>query len=376
MNIPLLDLKRQYQTIRDEVMKVTEEVYESQIFILGKKVSDFEENFARYCQTPHAVGVSSGTDALLEALMVAEVGHGDEVIVPAYSFFATAGVVARLGAVPVFVDIDRDSFNIDPTLIEERITSATKAIMPVHLYGQVAEMGEIDEIASKHGIEIIEDAAQAVGAELDGKRAGSFSRYGCFSFFPSKNLGGFGDGGAITTGEREIYEKLLDFRVHGMRPKYYHHSVGGNFRIDALQAAILDVKLARLDEWTEARQRNAAMYEERFAEAADEGRIALPKVIGNRRHVYNQYVVTFPGGEAVRDQVKQTLLSSGIGCEIYYPLTLPQQECFADLEDSRRSFPVSEAAAKSSLALPIFSELEVAEIDRVAEVINAALDEG
>ena len=373
MNIPLLDLRRQYDTIREEVMKVTEEVYESQIFILGKKVSDFEENFASYCQSSHAVGVSSGTDALLEALMVAGIGAGDEVIVPAYSFFATAGVVARLGAVPVFVDIDADSFNIDPRAIEDRITPRSKAIMPVHLYGQVAEMDAIHAIAKRHDLEVIEDAAQAVGAELEGKRAGSLSHYGCFSFFPSKNLGGFGDGGAITTDDAGIYEKLIDYRVHGMRPKYYHHSVGGNFRIDALQAAILDVKLKRLDDWTEGRQRNAAMYGDRLSETEQEGRIVLPRVIGNRRHVYNQYVVTFPEGEAVREKVRTSLLDSGIGCEIYYPLTLPQQECFAELEDSRKSFPVSEKAAKTSLALPIFSELEESEIDRVAQVIRETL---
>jgi dTDP-4-amino-4,6-dideoxygalactose transaminase len=294
MSVPLLDLKRQYETIRDEVMEVTREVYESQYFILGPRVADFESGFARYCGSKHAVGVSSGTDALLEALMVLGIGADDEVIVPAYSFFATAGVVARLGARPVFVDVEPRGLNIDPAGIEERLTGRTRAIMPVHLFGQIAEMEEITKIAAAHGLAVIEDAAQAVGAEWRGERAGSLGMMGCFSFFPSKNLGGFGDGGAITVGDEELYRKLVDFRVHGMQPKYYHHSVGGNFRLDALQAAILEVKLRHLDGWTEGRQKNAARYGERLRDLADQERIILPEVLPERRHVFNQYVVRFP----------------------------------------------------------------------------------
>lgn len=373
MNIPLLDLKRQYDTIRDEVMEVTEEVYESQYFILGPRVVEFEKNLADYCGSRRAIGVSSGTDALLEALMVLGIGQGDEVIVPAYSFFATAGVVARLGAVPVFVDVEPRGLNIDPALIEERVSEKTKAIIPVHLYGQMADMDAIMAIAQRHDLHVIEDAAQAIGAELDGRRAGSIGTMGCFSFFPSKNLGGFGDGGAITTQDDDLAERLVDYRVHGMKPKYYHHSVGGNFRLDALQAAILDVKLKHLDQWTEGRQQNAALYEELLAEMADANRIQLPETLENRRHVYNQYIVRFPGGEADRESVRKHLQEQGIGTEIYYPLTLPAQGCFSDLDCHRTSFPVSEAAAATSLALPIFPELTERELEQVAAAIQEAL---
>jgi dTDP-4-amino-4,6-dideoxygalactose transaminase len=372
MIVPLLDLKRQYATIRDEIMQATSEVYESQHFILGPRVSDFESNFASYCASKHAVGVSSGTDALLEALMALGIGVGDEVIVPAYSFFATAGVVARLGARPVFVDVEPRGLNIDPSRIEERITERTRAIMPVHLFGQIAEMDEITKTAEAHGLAVIEDAAQAVGAEWRGRRAGSLGLMGCFSFFPSKNLGGFGDGGAITASDDELYQKLIDLRVHGMRPKYYHHSVGGNFRLDALQAAILDVKLRHLDGWTEARQRNAARYGERLGDLG-EGRLILPEILPERRHVFNQYVVRFPEGAETRDRVRDHLAENGIGSEIYYPLTLPAQTCFRELEDHERRFPVSETAAGTSLALPVFAELTESEVDLVAEKIREVL---
>src|SRR5438105_6515363 len=313
MAIPLLDLKQQYAAIRDDVLRVTQEVYESQHFILGKRVDDFERDFATYCQSRHAVGLSSGTDALLIALMVLGVGPGDEVIVPAYSFFATAGVVDRLGATPVFVDIDLADYNIDPKQIESRITSNTKAIMPVHLYGQCAAMDEINRIAAKHNLAVVEDAAQAVGAEYDGRRAGVLGTMAAFSFFPSKNLGAFGDAGAVTCEDEATYERLIDFRVHGMRPKYYHRYVGGNFRIDALQAAILHVKLAHLERWSEGRRRNAAIYDELFAEAGAGDRVIPPRELPGRRHVFNQYVVRFPEG---RDRVMARLKNAGIGCEI------------------------------------------------------------
>jgi dTDP-4-amino-4,6-dideoxygalactose transaminase len=354
MPVPLLDLKQQYASIREEILRATEEVYASQQFILGKHVESFERDFAAYCQSRHAIGVSSGTDALLVALMVLGVGAGDEVIVPAYSFFATAGVVSRLGATPVFVDIDLADYNIDPAQIKKRITKRTKAIMPVYLYGQTINMAEID-----FGIPIVEDAAQAVGAEFDGRRAGSLGTIGCFSFFPSKNLGAFGDAGAVTTNDDALADKLLDYRVHGMRPKYYHRYIGGNFRLDALQAAILHVKLRYLEKWTEMRRRNAAIYEELFA--GDE-RIVLPRQLPRRRHVFNQYAVRFKEG---RDRVMAHLKSVGIGCEIYYPLTLPQQECFAHLNAGR--FPNAETAAAQSLAIPVYPELTR---DQMAEVVR------
>jgi len=372
MAIPLLDLKRQYATIREEAMRVTSEVYESQAFILGSRVTDFEKDFATYCQARFAVGLSSGTDALLIALMVLDLEPGSEVIVPAYSFFATAGVVERLGLVPVFAEIDPVSYNIDPDDIEKRITSRTKVIMPVHLYGQMADMEAINRIASKHRLHIIEDAAQAVGAEFDGKRAGTFSAIGAFSFFPSKNLGGFGDAGAVTTDSEELYEKLLDFRVHGMRPKYYHKYVGGNFRIDAIQAAMLHIKLRYLDEWTEGRRRNAEMYAQQFEQRGLAGRIVWPAELPRRRHVFNQYIVRFPG-DGVRDRVMEHLKSAGIGCEIYYPLTLPQQECFHGTSNAGDSFPESDRAARETLAIPVFTELREEELLEVITQIEVAL---
>jgi dTDP-4-amino-4,6-dideoxygalactose transaminase len=373
MAIPLLDLKLQYAAIREEALRVTAEIYESQLFILGKRVDDFERDFAAYCQTKHAVGVSSGTDALLEALMVLDVGVGDEVIVPAYSFFATAGVVARLGAVPVFVDIDLADYNIDPRLIEAKITPRTKAIMPVHLYGQCAPMDEINAIAEARGIPVVEDAAQAVGSEYHGRRAGTIGAIGCFSFFPSKNLGAFGDAGAVTTNDDALAVKLVDYRVHGMRPKYYHHAVGGNFRIDALQAAMLHIKLPLLESWHEGRRRNAAIYRGAFADSGMGDRVILPEELPGRRHIYNQYIVRFPEGRSTRDRVLEHLKSVSIGCEVYYPLTLAEQECFKDIPGARDSYPNSETAAASTLAIPIFPELREEQIAEVVREIGKAM---
>ncbi|HVR39376.1 MAG TPA: DegT/DnrJ/EryC1/StrS family aminotransferase [Thermoanaerobaculia bacterium] len=370
MAIPLLDLKLQYATIRDEVLRVTEEVYSSQIFILGKRVDDFERDFAAYCHTKHALGVSSGTDALLEALMVLGVGAGDEVIVPAYSFFATAGVVDRLGATPVFVDIRLEDYNIDPNLIEAKISPRTKAIMPVHLYGQCAPMNEIMAIAQKHNVAVVEDAAQAIGADYEGKRAGSIGVLGCFSFFPSKNLGAFGDAGAITCNDDALAEKLVDFRVHGMRPKYYHHYVGGNFRIDALQAAILHVKLPHLEAWHEGRRRNAEVYRRHFADAGLGDRVVVPEELPGRRHIYNQFVIRFAEG---RDRVMAHLKSKSIGCEVYYPLTLPQQKCFANVPGASDRYPNSELSAEQTLAIPVFPELREEQIAEVVQEIRIAL---
>jgi len=373
MPIPLLDLKQQYATIRDEALRVTAEIYESQFFILGKRVDDFERDFAAYCRTKYAIGVSSGTDALLEALMVLGIGAGDEVIVPAYSFFATAGVVARLGATPVFVDIDLTDYNIDPKALEAKITPRTKAIMPVHLYGQSAPMDEILAIAEPLGIPIVEDAAQAVGSDYNGRRIGSIGAIGCFSFFPSKNLGAFGDAGAITTNDEELARKLVDFRVHGMRPKYFHHYVGGNFRIDALQAAMLHIKLPHLESWHEGRRTNAGIYRRLFEAAGIVGRVVLPEELPGRRHIYNQYILRFPEGRETRERVMAHLKAAGIGCEVYYPLTLPQQECFRDVPGAKDSYPNSEAAADQTLAIPVFPELKEEQIAEVVKEIAKAL---
>jgi len=373
MPIPLLDLKAQYATIRDEALRVTAEIYESQLFILGKRVDDFERDFAAYCKAKHAIGVSSGTDALLEALMVLDIGPGDEVIVPAYSFFATAGVVSRLHATPVFVDIDLADYNIDPKKIEAKITPKTKAIMPVHLYGQCAPMNEIMAIADKHRIAVIEDAAQAVGSDYEGRRAGTIGLMGCFSFFPSKNLGAFGDAGAITTEDAELAQRILDFRVHGMRPKYFHHFVGGNFRIDSLQAAMLHIKLPHLEAWHEGRRRNAEIYRREFASANLGERVILPEELPGRRHIYNQYVLRFPEGREVRDRVLEHLKSVQIGCEVYYPLTLPQQACFKDVPGAGDSYPNSEAAAEQTLAIPVYPELKEEQVAEIVQEIGKAL---
>jgi dTDP-4-amino-4,6-dideoxygalactose transaminase len=373
MPIPLLDLKQQYATIREEALRVTAEIYESQLFILGKRVEEFERDFASYCQTKHALGVSSGTDALLEALMVLGIGNGDEVIVPAYSFFATAGVVSRLGAVPVFVDIDLADYNLDPKLIEAKITPRTKAIMPVHLFGQCAPMDEILEIAAKHGLHVIEDAAQAVGSDYNGRRAGTIGIMGCFSFFPSKNLGAFGDAGAITTNDDALAQKLIDFRVHGMRPRYYHHYVGGNFRIDSLQAAMLHIKLPLLEQWHEGRRRNAELYRREFANAGTGERVVLPTELPGRRHIYNQFVIRFPEGKEARDKVMAHLKEVQIGCEVYYPLTLPQQDCFKDVPGAQDRYPNSELCTEQTLAIPIFPELREEQVVEVVREIAAAL---
>ncbi len=373
MTIPLLDLKRQYQTIREDVLRVTEEIYEAQSFILGKRVEDFEHDFAAYCDAKHAIGVSSGTDALLVALMVLDIQPGDEVIVPAYSFFATAGVVGRIGAIPVFADIEPESFNIDPREIERHMTARTKAILPVHLYGQLADMDAIRALAASTGAHVVEDSAQAVGAELGGRRTGALGVMACFSFFPSKNLGAFGDAGAVTTNDDELATKLVDYRVHGMRPKYFHHAVGGNFRIDALQAAILHIKLGHLEQWTEGRRRNAAIYRSAFEAAGTAERVRLPVELPSRRHVYNQFIIRFPEGNKVRDSVMDTLKAAGIGCEIYYPLPLPRQKCFRDLPGAKESYPHSEAAADQSLAIPIYPELSEVQIGQVVDTIKAGL---
>ncbi len=354
MNVPLLDLKAQYTTIKTEIDAAVAEVFESQHFILGPKVKACETAIAEYCRCRHAVGVSSGSDALLVALMADGIGPGDEVITTPYSFFATAGCIVRVGARPVFVDIDPTTYNMNAALIEARITDRTKAILPVHLYGQTADMDPIMAVAKRHGLVVIEDAAQAIGAEYKGRRAGSIGHYGCFSFFPSKNLGAAGDGGIVTTSDTDRAERLACLRVHGSKPKYYHKLVGGNFRLDALQAAVVLVKLRHLDDWTAARQANARRYDELFAAAGlvENGTILLPTVAADR-HIFNQYVIRV----AARDELRDFLRERGVGHEVYYPVPLHMQECFTDLGCKQGDYPESEKAANETLALPVFPEL-------------------
>ena len=354
--VPLLDLKAQYASIRDEIQETINRVLESQHFILGPEVKALEEEVASYSQCAYGIGVSSGTDALLVSLMAIGIEPGDEVITTPYTFFATAGSIARLCARPVFVDIDPLTYNIDPVKIEAAITSRTKAILPVHLYGQMADMDPIMEIAQKHKLYVIEDAAQAIGAEYKGRRAGSIGHLGCFSFFPSKNLGAYGDGGMVVTNDPELADRVGLLRNHGYRPKYYNKVVGGNFRLDAIQAAVLRVKLRHLDEWTAARQHNAAIYQRLFREAGilnGEAPITLPFDVGAGRHIYNQFVIRVPR----RDELKTYLKENGIGCEVYYPVPLHLQECFDDLGYRKGDFIHSEKTANETLAIPIYPEL-------------------
>jgi len=361
MKVPLLDLKAHHEPIKDELFKVFEDVFQSQYFILGPEVSRLEENIAGYSQTDYAIGVSSGTDALLLSLMALDIGQGDEVITSPYTFFATAGAIARVGAKPVFVDIDPITYNIAPEKIEAAVNPNTKVIMPVHLYGQVADMYPICAIAEKHGIRMIEDAAQAIGAEYkDGRRAGSFGGLGCFSFFPSKNLGAMGDGGMIVLSDPDLADKVRKMRVHGGHPKYYHKMIGGNFRLDSIQAGVVGVKLKYLDKWTAKRQENALRYADLFNESRliDKGRIALPQAVYaetscKHHHIYNQFIVRVSD----RDALRTFLIKEGIGAEIYYPVPLHLQECFQSLGYKEGDFPESEKAARETLALPIYPEL-------------------
>lgn len=364
MNVPLLDLKAQYATLRDEIEPVIKEIFESQYFIGGPHVDACEKAVADYCRCPHAVGVSSGTDALLAALMCEGIGPGDEVITSPYTFFATAGSIARTGATPVFADIDPVSYNINPALIEQKITKRTRAIIPVHLYGQMADMDPVMDLADRHGLIVIEDACQAIGAEIKGRRAGSIGHYGCFSFFPSKNLGGAGDGGMVTVSDAARADKLRILRNHGMEPRYFHKLIGGNFRLDALQAAVVNVKLRHLDGWSRRRQENAARYDRLFAEKQIPG-IGLPVVGEGRRHIFNQYIIR----ATCRDGLRAHLAAAGIGVEIYYPVPLHLQECFRHLGCGPGAFPESERAAAETLALPIYPEVTDEQAAHVVETI-------
>ena len=350
MNVPLLDIKAQYLPLRDEILEAVRQVIDSCQVINGPAVKQFEEAVARYCQGKAAVGVSSGTDAILMALMAMGIGRGDEVITTPYTFFATVGCIWRVGAKPVFVDIDPVTYNIDPARVAAAVTPRTKAIIPVHLYGQMADMDALMAIASRHGLYVIEDAAQSIGASSKGRQACSMGTVGCLSFYPSKNLGAAGDAGMVVTNDAELGAKLAVFRQHGENRRYYHQYVGGNFRMDTVQAAVLLVKLAHLDKWTAGRRANAARYDSLLAGA---GGIVCPKVTAGNFSIYNQYIVRVSN----RDAVQAKLKDKGVATAIYYPLSLHEQECFASLGHKRGDFPASEKAAAETLALPIYPEL-------------------
>jgi len=381
-NVPLLDLKAQFAQIRAEVMPAIDQVCASQQFILGEQVRALEEEVARYCGAPSGVGVSSGTDALLLALMALNIGAGDEVITTPFTFFATAGTIARTGARPVFCDIDPATYNLSASAVQgfiddhcaaqggQLINRATggriRALMPVHLYGQSADMDPLMAMARRYGLKVIEDAAQAIGTGYkNGVRAGTIGDVGCFSFFPTKNLGAFGDAGLCTTNDPELAESLRVLRVHGGKPKYFHALIGGNFRLDELQAAVLRVKLKYLDGWTEGRQRNASYYDAAFADAGLGTKLRTPPVVAGYRHIFNQYVVRAQN----RDALRARLTERGIGSEIYYPVPLHLQKCFAYLNYRAGDFPQSEQAAAETLALPIYPELEQSQLAYVVATI-------
>lgn len=374
MNVPLLDLNAQHQPIRKDLLAAMERVLDKGDFILGGEVKRLEEQVAAYCQTQYGVGVSSGTDALLVAAMALGIGQGDEVITTSFSFFATSAIISRLGAKPVFVDIDPVTYNLDPSKVEKAITSKTRAIIPVHLYGQCADMEPILAVAAKHGIKVIEDAAQAIGAEYrDGRRAGSMGQVGCLSFFPSKNLGAFGDGGMVVTNDEALADKIRLLRIQGGRPKYYHKVIGGNFRLDTLQASVLNVKLPHLDRWTSMRQQNALRYEELFHKAGspEKAGLCLPKAVYRDQkvshyHIYNQFILRVPN----RDGLRTFLTEKGIGTEIYYPMPLHLQECYKDLGYQEGNLPVAEAACKETVGLPIYPELTQQQQELVVESIH------
>jgi dTDP-4-amino-4,6-dideoxygalactose transaminase len=374
MSVPLLDLKAQYAGIKKDIVPVVTEVMDSQYFILGPKVEEFERNVAAYSRAGWGIGVSSGTDALLVSLMALDIKPGDEVITTAFTFFATAGTISRMHARAVFVDIDPATFNIDPRQVERAVTRKTRAVIPVHLFGQCADMDPILDVARKHKLAVIEDAAQSIGAEYKGRRAGTMGELGIFSFFPSKNLGGFGDAGMVVTNDQTLAEKVRVLRMHGEHVRYYHRTVGGNFRIDALQAAVLNVKLPHLDDWSAARRENAAYYDRRFQETGLTGRgvVKTPAAAYSSSgdlnpHIYNQYTLRVQD----RDGLMKHLRENGVGAAIYYPLPLHLQECFQDLGYRAGALPVTEQAAAEVLSIPVYPELTLAQKDYVVETIKA-----
>jgi dTDP-4-amino-4,6-dideoxygalactose transaminase len=389
MNVPLLDLHPQTAALRDEILRAVTEVIDSTQYILGPKVTGLEEDIAAYCGAGFGVGVSSGTDALLMALMALEIGPGDRVLTTPYSFFATVGAILRVGALPVFADIQAETFNIDPDKMAEILADdakngrTIKAIIPVHLFGQCADMGKIIALAQEYAIPVIEDAAQAIGSEYpmqekDGstvwRKAGSMGLAGCYSFFPSKNLGCIGDGGMVVTSDSNFAETLRCYRNHGAKPKYYHSKIGGNFRLDPLQAAVLSVKLPHLEQWHKRRQENSRIYRELFAQAGlTDNPVILPKAVHaaspdaakHNHHIYNQFVIRAPR----REELRKHLQEHGVGCEVYYPVCLHKQDCMKRFGSNALSLPVAEQLAQDSLALPIFPELGREQLARVVEVI-------
>jgi dTDP-4-amino-4,6-dideoxygalactose transaminase len=371
MTIPLIDLQAQYATLRDEVRAAIDRVFDTQQFVMSGEVQALEEEIARYSQTQFAIGCASGSDALLLALMSCGIGAGDEVITTPFSFFATASAIARVGARPVFVDIDERTYTIEPARIEQAITTRTKAIMPVHIYGQCADMDQLIALAGKHGIALIEDAAQAIGAEDKGRRAGSMGTIGCLSFYPSKNLGGAGDGGMLVTNDRDHAQRLCILRVHGEEKKYHHRLLGINSRLDALQAVVLRVKFPHLDTWTRERQRRAQQYEIMFADTGLTGKLKPPFVRRDGRHVFHQYVIRVGGGQ--RDHLREYLRANGILADVYYPVPLHLQKSFAYLGYKEGDFPIAEAAANETLALPVYPELTGQQQDFVVSKLGEAL---
>ena len=369
--VPMIDLVAQHQTIAEDVMQAVGDVFQSQGFVLGETVSNFEEALARYCDSRHAIGCASGTDALILALMALDIGPGCEVVTSPFTFFATASSIARVGAKPVFVDIDPASFNLDPELVEAAVTPRTKAIMPVHLFGQCVEMEPLWRIATQRGIPLIEDACQAIGSEYQGRRAGVLGRIGCFSFFPTKNLGGAGDGGMLTCDDPELAQRMKHLRVHGDVGRYQHIEVGLNSRLDALQAAVLNVKLRSLDQWTKARQANAKTYQDLFAAADLLDALDPPRELPSRRHIYNQYCIRVKNGR--RDEVLASLREQKIGAAIYYPQPLHLQKCFEPLGYRAGDFPISETASEEILALPIYAELTLEQQETVVRGLARAL---
>lgn len=365
MNVPLLDLKAQFQPLRHEILAVVQAVCDEQGFVLGPRLVAFEEAMAKYIGARYAIGCASGSDALLLSLMAMGVGYGDEVITVPFTFFATAGAISRLGAKPVFVDIQPDTFNLDPARLERVMTPRTKAIIPVHLFGQCADMVAINRIADARKIPVIEDACQAIGAAQNGAKAGVLGATGCFSFFPSKNLGGFGDGGMITTDDQALADTLSMLRVHGSRVRYLHDAIGINSRLDALQAAVLHIKLTYLDQWAEGRRRNAATYDRLFKEAGLLDRVTVPVTLPENFHVYNQYTIRV----LRRDDLRSYLKDKGVGTEIYYPLPMHLQNCYKELGHQKGSFPVSEQAAEQVLSLPIYAELSELQLTYVVDTI-------
>ena len=367
--VPLLDLKRQYAEICDEMEVALRSVSDSGMFVLGPEVKKLEQSLAAYCQVEHAVGCASGSDALLLALMACDIGPGDEVIVPSFTFFATASAVTRLGATPVFADIEPHSFNIDPDHVEHLITDRTRAIIPVNLYGQMAELKILNDLVRGRNIVLIEDSAQAIGAELENRRTGGWGDMCALSFYPTKNLGGAGDGGMVVTNNAEYAAKLRLLRGHGMEPRYYHSLIGINSRLDSYQAAVLNVKLPHLDHWTTMRRQNADRYTDLFRDTQLEEMLGPPVTLPNRRHVWNQYVIRVPNG--LRDRMRQELSDAKIGSEIYYPLGLHEQECFQYLGYAPESLPETWRATREVIALPIYPELTAGEQVYVVEHIKA-----